>query len=312
MQDAIRRQLVARPALLATAANLFARPRGLGVRLAGTGVRRSYAVTRDDREIRLSLRHGRYLGVVIAQFDDFHGAVKPISDGRRDVADFSAPAWHRLREVDEDFYLTSLPEERGANDVYLRAFAIRPGEKIFDVGGYCGLTAYRFARATGAGGKVVCVEADPEHLATISQNLARHEVANVAVVHAALWRECGTLAFATEGTLDSAIASLAVCVTETVSVRATTLAELVKDTGTVYHVKLDIEGAEYDALESGADFFKNHRPDVVLELHRDASGRVNAERMRAIFDRFAYDVRTLGQPGGILPILHARPRESAA
>lgn len=55
-------------------------------------------------------------------------------------------------------------------------------------------------------------------------------------------------------------------------VRAVTLADLVDEYGAPDFIKIDTEGHERPIVEGGLDFLREHRPNMVIEIHDRASG----------------------------------------
>jgi hypothetical protein len=117
-----------------------------------------------------------------------------------------------------------------------------PGtSRIFDIGGYLGYYALTFAANTA--GHVVSFEPNPQNANRLRQNLALNPLLErrIAVHEIALGREDGDGALS----LDSAAASL----------------------GAPDLIKIDIEGAELDALAGGLQTLREKRPHLIVETH---------------------------------------------
>src|SRR5262249_13437393 len=155
-----------------------------------------------------------------------------------------------------DFLFTSLPEGHSTNAAYLNGFQPKIGDVIIDAGAYCGLTTCLFSQAVGPGGKVIAVEADPHNFGALISNIGDRRLENVIPLNAAIWGGGGVLQVGAGGNKGFGVAEVGPRQANLVSVEAVTLAGLCDRYGVdrVDHVKMDIEGAEYEVLLSSRDF----------------------------------------------------------
>lgn len=282
----LKAAVVARPWALTWLAAAHAATRGCAVSRRAD----RYVVKKGRREIHLALGHGVYVFETASRFDRCFGAVQPERIGDVEVADFSTPKVHHVPWLGVDLLYSSLGEEEADIEAYLRRLAPRAGDVVLDIGAYCGATACAFSRAVGPGGRVIAVEADPLNHRALAANLERLGLVNVEPVHAAVWSASGTLRFAAEGALGSAAASVGPREAGTVEVAALTLGDLCERLGLsrVDHVKMDIEGAEYEVLPASRGFFERFRPKVVLEVHKTPAGLVDFAAVRRLFEGLGY------------------------
>jgi FkbM family methyltransferase len=161
------------------------------------------------------------------------------------------------------------------------AFALRAGWCVIDCGANIGMFSLRAARAGCA--QVFALEPDPETFARLALNLERNRATAVTAIRSAAGRALGRAAFtrsevSTLGHLalpgDCPEQSAAIAPSEVV-VDVTTLAELFDRYAirTVHLLKLDVEGAEPEALE-GARPVLERIERIVMEHH-------GAERLAA-------------------------------
>ncbi len=141
---------------------------------------------------------------------------------------------------------------------------VRPGDVVIDVGGHLG-TFTRFAFSKGAE-RVIVIEPEVQNLACLKRTFP-DEIRRGAVtlVEAAAWREAGVLRFSGEdgtGQVDDQ---------GEVSVRAVTIDETVAALGLerVDFIKMDIEGAEPDALIGARETLSRHGPRMVLSTYHE-------------------------------------------
>lgn len=158
--------------------------------------------------------------------------------------------------------------------------AVKAGEMVIDCGAHVG-TFTRDALARGAR-RVVAVEPDETNLECLRRNFAAElKSGRVVLAPKAVWREETTLRFAVSDAnsgMGSAVVSTG---KREVEVPATTLDAIVRDYGLerVDYLKMDIEGAERQALAGGMGLLKRFRPRVMLEAYHLADDHVVLPRM---------------------------------
>lgn len=145
---------------------------------------------------------------------------------------------------------------------------VHPGDIVLDCGAHVGVFTQR-ALDQGAA-KVVAIEPDPIQIECLRRNFAREiESGRVILVEKGVWSSSGTLPL-NVGVENSGMSSL---VTETggdtLDIPVTTIDELVADLALerVDYIKLDIEGAEREALEGGFATIRKSHPRILLEAY---------------------------------------------
>lgn len=164
-----------------------------------------------------------------------------------------------LWRLNLDFDLFPEPDER---EEYLaqELFPAREGELLIDGGAFDGDTAARFLDLWPFRDAVVhAFEPDPHNILKFEARFKNHpERDRIRLSPLALSASEGQIAFDTEGTDASAAnpesATLVPC---------STLDKLFRDTPFSF-LKLDIEGAEMDALRGGASVIQKNRPRLAI------------------------------------------------
>jgi FkbM family methyltransferase len=317
MVPMLKRLLLGHPRVFGVAVAAYGWPirlrYGCTLRLGAGGAH--FVLAKAGRELRLSIAHNAYIVDAAQRFDYYLDAVIPERISGLDIADFSEPRIHRVRGIDEAFLFTSFPESVEIAEAYRTNFPVKPGDVVIDAGAYCGLTAFLFSKAVGTGVRVIAVEADPHNFAALRANLAQHPAPNVQALHAAVWSENGVIEFASEGNMGSAAIAVAPGKPHRVGVPAKTLDQICIETGLqrVDHVKMDVEGAEYEVIPASRDFIERFRPDFLIEVHVDRGGTVNVPRLEKFFSAVGYAMRQVPQPGEeIFPLVHFFPRSGGS
>ena len=147
-----------------------------------------------------------------------------------------------------------------------REVAVEPGDRVIDGGAYWGDTALYFAHRVGSGGRVISYEFEPSNLAGLEHNLGLNpQLADrIEVIQAALWDEpgqtVGIRAFGPATAVDSSGDTHAS--TDTIDALVARGA-----VDRVDFIKLDIEGAELNALRGARATLLRFRPRLAIAAY---------------------------------------------
>jgi FkbM family methyltransferase len=166
------------------------------------------------------------------------------------------------------------PEDESAIECMLRQPAYEPvawvvptvGEIFLDIGAYVGPYSIRAARAVGPAGRVIALEPDSTNRRQLEKNLALNGITNCAVAPLAAWSRPGRVGWRPSSHPDWHRVDDSAGPGE---MEATTVDDLVRRMALprVDWIKLDIEGAEVEALRGAEATLKNHRPALFIEVH---------------------------------------------
>jgi FkbM family methyltransferase len=150
----------------------------------------------------------------------------------------------------------------------------RPGETWLDVGANCGYTSLALARAVGPQGRVFAFEPALATAACLEQTGRVNGLDQLVALPFALSAAPRPVVsrFATEcGMIDSQLpANGRLEMTAIVAVGLDALWDGISDGDPVVHgIKIDVQGMELEALRGMQCLLSQHRPKIVLEIHRD-------------------------------------------
>ena len=135
-----------------------------------------------------------------------------------------------------------------------------PGDIVLDCGTYTGNTSLYFAGKVGPKGHVYGFEPSPKNFKIYARNMRAQ--ANVTPVNAAVYDTCGTLSFL-EGDEGSRVGGAGV------QVAATALDGFCRERGIsrVDFIKMDVEGAELQALNGAREIIQKFTPKMALSAY---------------------------------------------
>lgn len=184
----------------------------------------------------------------------------------------------------------------GDHEVWLQELLqseLRPGDCYYDIGAHSGFFSLIAAYLVGPSGTVLAVEPDPRNAAVIRANIERNMLRQVMVVEAAVWSESGFVAFASQseglnGTQSHILSRDSNVSEPEFTVPAVRLDDLIFHQGRRPPdlVKMDIEGAEWDALHAAPRLLSEVKPRLFCEVHDPSQ----MKPLRSYLEQFGYNV----------------------
>lgn len=188
--------------------------------------------------------------------------------------------------------------------------SLRPGDGFIDVGANVGYFTLLASRLIAPSGTVVAVEPAPDCAAGLRANIALNGVRNVRVVEAAITSKPGSVYLRLGSERNSGVARLTSHEHATgVIVDGRSFAQLIRigELEAARFVKIDVEGAERDVIESVLPTLSRSRDDLELMVELDAGTAEVVDMMRA--EGFhPYCVANRYSPEGYLDQSRMRPQ----
>lgn len=179
---------------------------------------------------------------------------------------------------------------------YQKFYKPQPGDVVMDAGGNVGMMALYFAQLVGPTGKVYCFEPDAHNLRDIQRNLAINPELHdrIVVQSELLWNANTWVDFQESGTVGSS----AVWFSGTESIvkkQALTIDAWVQSLGLTRldFIKMDIEGAEIEALEGAATTLRTLRPKMAIATYHIVNGAPTYAWVENYFTKLSYPHQTL-------------------
>ena len=209
---------------------------------------------------------------------DGHKVISPdeFYEGNRDryiIVNSSAFSEEIARELKDH----GVPEDHIFNfgnlsrstEQYFEPGIIKPIEhEIFVDGGcYDGTTFRNFVKwCNGNYDAIFSFEPDRQNYEVTSGSLEKDPVANVNLFNKGLWDKDETLYFNASGTQGSGIVDGQNSGSSTVSIETTSIDKALNGAPATF-IKLDVEGAEYEALIGAEETIKKHHPRMAISIY---------------------------------------------
>lgn len=184
---------------------------------------------------------------------------------------------------------------------YLRdsAWPLTEGMSVIDAGACDGEFALYSSRCVGRTGRVLALEPDPASFRCLREtfDLNGGVPPNVELLPVGLWKHTSELAFSGGLHLASQLLEAADDTTghsRSISIPVLSLPDLVSRYGLTRldFVKMDIEGAEIEAIEGAGSVLSILKPRFAIASYHRRNGRPTADKLEQMFRESGYDSTT--------------------
>jgi FkbM family methyltransferase len=140
---------------------------------------------------------------------------------------------------------------------------IRPGQVVYDIGANVGLHTLLFSRLVGEEGRVFAFEPSRDTAVLLAEHIRINRKRNVTIIQKAIGGRTGEMRFSATGNPRNRRLEIDGGTT----VFSITLDQITRDLPPPACIKMDIEGAEVEALQAAAECFQRYRPKLFLATH---------------------------------------------
>nr|WP_314897200.1 FkbM family methyltransferase [uncultured Flavobacterium sp.] len=179
---------------------------------------------------------------------------------------------------------------------YQHFYQVKSKDIIIDAGANCGHLSILFSKLTGKNGIVYAFEPDTFNVARINNNVQLNKglTENIKIESLLLWNENKLVDFYEAGTVGSS----AVWIPDNdkcVKKQAIRIDDWVlnKDIKKLDFVKMDIEGAEIEALEGCMKTIENLSPNFAIASYHIVDGAATYIKVEAFFKKMNYPYQTV-------------------
>ena len=218
------------------------------------------------------------------------------SNGNRTKFDFDGK--HFITRYDEITLTTISPLYRVVEDFefYTHFFKPNGSHRIIDAGANQGFISLYFASQLNSQGEVYAFEPDRKNIATINKNFALNpdKASKIKIVDLLLWDKDEMVDFYEAGSVGSS-AHYRPDNEKIVQKRAITLDQWVieNNISKIDFIKMDIEGAELEAIEGAVETIKRFEPHFAIASYHIINGEPTYLKLEKIFERIGYPHKTV-------------------
>lgn len=254
-------------------------------------------IVKNDKKLLISSKHLIYANDIVNDFEYYFSKVLSEKIEGYETVDFSKPKLQTYKSG-LSLYFSSFVESTDVIDSYLKKHKISEGDIVIDCGAYCGVITYFFSKLVGDSGKVYAFEPDDINYEMLLKNIELHQLTNVIPVKKGLWSSACKLSFNSDGSLGGTIENVnerpfnkIVSSIDTITLEGI-FSEFNIDKPAF--VKIDIEGAEIEALEGAKEFIKNKDLNFAVASYHVVDGEMTCYKLEKIFSEIGYEYVTLG------------------
>ncbi len=178
---------------------------------------------------------------------------------------------------------------------YQHLYKAKPSDVVLDAGANCGHLSIYFSKIIGENGKCYAFEPDVFNIERIKNNMQLNDLDNnIIIEELLLWNENKFVDFYEAGTVGSS----AVWIPETdkcVKKEAVTIDSWVEKNNikALNFIKMDIEGAEIEALEGCIETIKTLAPNFAIASYHIVNNEPTYIKLEAFFKKLNYPYKTV-------------------
>lgn len=192
----------------------------------------------------------------------------------------------KVIDVDKFYFMYEVLSELFVENVHFQYFKPQPNEVIIDCGANIGGFTIQAARLVGSGGKVIAIEPDEDNYNLLLKNIHANNFTNVIAVKKGAWSEKDVLTFHVglrpgehSFVLHDDIANQSQL--KEVRIEVDTIDSMLKEQGItkVNFIKMDIEGAELEAIKGLNSVFAQSGTNWVVEAGHLINGSMTFDKI---------------------------------
>lgn len=181
-------------------------------------------------------------------------------------------------------------------DYYQHFYKVKKNDIIIDAGANCGHLSILFSKIIGQNGNVFAFEPDMFNIERINKNLLNNKdlEQNITIEDLLLWNENTYINFYESGTVGSSAIWIpnGVDATKKEAITIDSWATK-KGLNKLDFIKMDIEGAEIEALEGATEIIKKFNPNFAIASYHYVNNEQTYIKVEEFFKKLNYPFKTI-------------------
>ncbi|MBX4196783.1 FkbM family methyltransferase [Candidatus Pacearchaeota archaeon] len=169
-------------------------------------------------------------------------------------------------------------------------YHIKPGDIVVDAGAFTGDYTVFAAKRAGPHGKVLAFEPDAKNRKILAHNLNHEGLRNVIIIPKGLWNKNTKLQFSGSDGLHSTL----LAGSKETSIDVVKLDDELKKRGIrkVDVIKMDIEGAEIEAIQGSLETLKKNKVHVIIASYHIVDGKRTSYYIEDFLRKHGYQAKS--------------------
>ncbi len=188
----------------------------------------------------------------------------------------NASKLNNIIDVDKFFFIYEIISELFVNKIHFKHFGVNEGDIVIDAGANIGGFTIQAAKKAGSKGKVIAFEPNKQNMKILKMNCDVNKLNNVIFIEKGLWSKKDTLEFFEshrpgEHSLIHTDEQHEKFNTSSTKIEVDTIDNILNELklDKVNFLKMDIEGAEYEALKGAENsLLKQNDIKMIIEIHK--------------------------------------------
>lgn len=176
---------------------------------------------------------------------------------------------------------------------YFAKYKLKKGDFVIDCGAFLGAFTMYASKIVGDTGIVIAFEPDTLNYKKLTDNIKLNKLTNVITLNKGVWSKNTTLKFNNKNSEESSL--FFNDKTESVTdVHVVTLDDELEERGIkkVDFIKMNIEGAEIEAVKGARKILKNNDVNLVVASNHIVNGEKTCFELKKLFSKLGYKAET--------------------
>jgi len=184
---------------------------------------------------------------------------------------------------------TLIEEARIISKAYLKYYNLNKSDIVIDCGAHIGMFSLYASQKIGNKGKVIAFEPDEENYEKLLKNIKLNNIKNIIVLKQGVWNKKTKLSF--DSSLGASSSVSKEKLGEKISVDS--IDNFVKKLKLkkVDFIKMDIEGAEIEAIKGAKQTLKNNNVNLAIASYHIRDGKKTYKELGKILKKYKYKIK---------------------